>query len=307
MHVGPDDIVTPMGEEAELPADMQDLYGRKCRYQNQGTFWEHSSLFDVQSVLGDSILRDYFVFCVDRHPEDKVLSCFFFLKSRDATVRTVDDFVAVRRTFQSNFFRYSLGGVSQADTVIRYEALDEDLGRVCERLNLPYTGQLAFQSKSGIRDRKKQIGDMFSESQILDLWRHHALENQQLNYRDPAAFDPSGAYARRQAALLLSWEDRPEDALHAIQQAIDLEPDEASFYGFQSWLLRSAGQYDAAEAAIKQALDLDDKDPRHHLALAQLAFRRKDFALAVRSAEQVKALGGETDQNRKILTRILTR
>ena len=306
LHVGPDDIVTPMGKEGLLSTHMQNLFGRKYRFQNEGGFWEHSSLFDIQKTLGDQIIEDYFVFCVDRHPEDKALSSFFFLKSRDETVKTVDDFIAARKTFQSNFFRYSIGGVSRADQIIRFENLDEGLGEICERLNLPFTGELQFQTKAGIRDQSKQIGDIFNEAQILDLWRHHALENQQLGYRDPSEFDPTGAYARRQAALLLSWEGRQDQALAAIADAIDLDPNEAPLCAFQCRLLRAAGRYEEAEAVITRALSLDDREPRYHLALAQLAFRRKDLALAKRSAEQVKRLGGETDQNRGILTRILT-
>jgi len=306
LHVGPDDIVTPMGEEGSLPEELQKTYGRTTRFQNQGDFWEHSSLVDVERSLGPQIIDDYFVFCVDRHPEDKALSCFFFLKSRDPTIKTVQDFVAARRTYQSNFFRYSLGGVSRADRILRFETLDEDLGEICDRLKLPFDGQLQFQAKAGIRDRSKQIEDIFSESEILDLWRHHALENQQLEYRDPAEFDPAGAYARRQAALLLSWEERQDEALDAIGDAIELDPGEAPLYGFQCRLLRAAGRYKDAEEAISKALELDDNEPRYHLALAQLAFRRKDLPLAVHSAHQVKLLGGETDQNRGILTRILS-
>jgi len=307
LHVGPDDILTPIGEEGPLSAELQATYGRPTRFQNQGDFWDHASLLDVQRSLGPQIIDEYFVFCVDRHPEDKALSCFFFLKNRDATIKTVEDFVAARRTYQSNFFRYSLGGVSRADQIIRFETLDEDLGQICERLKLPYDGQLQFQANAGIRDRSKRIEDIFTEDQIMDLWRHHALENQHLGYRDPSEFDPKGAYARRQAALLLSWEDRDEEALAAMGEAISLDPNEAPLYGFQCRLLRAAGRYIEAEEAISKALALDEDEPRYHLALAQLAFRRKDLPLAVKSAQQVKLLGGETDQNRGILTRILSR
>lgn len=66
---------------------------------------------------------------------------------------------------------------------------------------------------------------------------------------------PFAHYAR---ANLLRHLQRPEDALHAAQRAVELDPDDADYHVLSAEILAEMGLWERAHAAVRRALVIDD-------------------------------------------------
>lgn len=103
-------------------------------------FKAHSTAKDVKRILGDEIWDDYFVFANVRNPFDAVVSAFFDQKPYFSDGLTFEDWwfnYFNRQDFIWNVIQ--VDGHSGLDDVVRYESLEVDLQRICERLNIDFT------------------------------------------------------------------------------------------------------------------------------------------------------------------------
>ncbi len=123
------------------------------RARNFGDFYNHVSASEVKAAVPDEIWRNYFKFCVERNPWDKVLSLHRMLRHRSGMDIPFDEFLSGKNDafkLALNYPRYTdrAGDRLIVDRVLRYERLDEELGDVFGMLGVPYNGTLDVHAKS---------------------------------------------------------------------------------------------------------------------------------------------------------------
>ena len=90
----------------------------------------HDTIENVQKCLDPIVFQNYFKFCIERDPFEKVLSSYFFvLKKKFNTKNRNLKFILFMKpyymqksnfTFFTNYFRYSSNGKVLVDKILRF-------------------------------------------------------------------------------------------------------------------------------------------------------------------------------------------
>ena len=168
-----------------------------------GERWtNHMSAAKIREQLGEEVWDGYFKFCVVRNPFDKCISAFeHFGKGREANRRSLRNlFHRLRMTpEQLRFYdyvrtsppvdrdKYVLDGEFCLDDVIRFESLQSDVQRICEKLSLPYDAARLPKFKSGIRRPEATPERLFTPPARRVVEETYAYELKQFGYEFPAA------------------------------------------------------------------------------------------------------------------------
>jgi hypothetical protein len=180
---GAQDIVSPVKppEPGHVPRNYRGLFNPWPEIRASGgrrTFRTLSQLVRRRRFLGllpAYVLRSrlpretwdgYFKFCVERNPWDKVVSGFHFQAQERGMRLSFEEFLASRRLFGLSDFRMytdPTDGRPIVDRILRFEALDRELGEVLERLGLPWNGALGVRAKSGFRRDRRPYAELYDE------------------------------------------------------------------------------------------------------------------------------------------------
>jgi hypothetical protein len=182
-HCGPNDIVTPVRPPVEghmprncgglvfLAADVfkkpfgpfSDLLQGFTRRKK---FYSHMPAWRIQKRVAPDVWNNYFKFCIERNPWDKVLSHFHMRAARQGGSLTFDEYLAIGK-LPINYVRYT--DVSRkriiVDRVVRYENLMTELAEVFAQLNVPFEGTLGATAKSEYRTDRTPYQSVYNERQ----------------------------------------------------------------------------------------------------------------------------------------------
>ena len=149
-HCGADDIVTPIAppvddhqprnyygvinpipEILQRPGKIFDAL--KHSITSREKFYNHMPARDIRNRVPADVWNDYFKFCVERNPWDKVLSHYYMHAAREGGSLSLDEYLA-RGRFPINYFRYTDRSATKliVDRVLRYENLLAELGHQVE-------------------------------------------------------------------------------------------------------------------------------------------------------------------------------
>jgi hypothetical protein len=170
---GPDDIITPIRHEDEreraalgykgpqnylLPRSqytLRDWYrflsrGKKARFYN------HISGKEVLGRIGPRVWNDYYKFCFERNPWDRVISDYYWHYKEEPRPSMTDfiDSGLPSKLRTRGYDIYTIGGKVSVDRVCLYERLTEELDEVAERLGLPERLSLPRAKGSARKDRR---------------------------------------------------------------------------------------------------------------------------------------------------------
>lgn len=133
--VGPQHYLRPMTRYT--PVDWLRLLVKRKR---AALFYNHIPARVACKRLPDEVWQNYFKFCVERNPWDKVVSAYYGQVKRGASY-TLTEFIHSPRLEQfaraGGFDLYAIGGQIAMDKVYRYEALPEAMEDLAARLSLP--------------------------------------------------------------------------------------------------------------------------------------------------------------------------
>lgn len=124
----------------ETEAGVVSGRGNRSRHEKWGA---HMGASAVKAQLSDEVWNTYLKICNVRNPWDKTVSFFHMHhpdvkgESKDAIVETFRDWLVGARNLGEDLHIYAIDGQPVIDEFIHYETLEEDYGRVCERLGVP--------------------------------------------------------------------------------------------------------------------------------------------------------------------------
>jgi len=161
---GPEDILTPISPQVE-----------PHRPRNHDGFFNHMPAHEIRECVGHSVWNDYFKFCVERNPWDKVLSYYHMMNHRQNDTLAFDQFL--RGTdFPINYPKYTEpldSGRIIVDRVLRYESLNAELTEVFGQLGIPFAGSLGVNAKSEYRTDRRPYREVYLPQQaerVRDLF-----------------------------------------------------------------------------------------------------------------------------------------
>jgi hypothetical protein len=146
-------------------------------------YYDHMSAAEIRRAMGERIWSDYFTFCFERNPFDKVIS-YYFWRYRDAELApTLSDFVqSGEANAMSSFDLYAIDGQIAVDRVFRYEDLDAEFARVVARIGVGGVPKLV-RTKSHYRTERRPYGDLLSGDDRRWIEGAFAREIRHFGYR----------------------------------------------------------------------------------------------------------------------------
>jgi hypothetical protein len=193
-HCGPSDVLTPIEPSVEghqprnylgLINPIPEILERPGKIfsalrhsiTSREKFYRHMPALDIRTRVPFDVWNNYFKFCVERNPWDKVLSHYYMHAAREGGSISLDEYLA-RGRFPINFFRYTdrAGKKIIVDRILRYENLLTDLGEVFSQLEIPFEGALGVQAKSEYRTDRRPYQQVFSDEQRKLVERAFAKE-----------------------------------------------------------------------------------------------------------------------------------
>lgn len=155
-----------------------DWYRRIFQGRHKRRFYNHIPAKKLQKRIDPDIWNDYFKFCIERNPWDRVISQYFWRYKQvpEDQRPTMDEFLDsthVRSLRRKGWFLYTINGEVQVDRILRYEHLAEDLESVRQRLGLPGPVELPS-TKSTWRSDRRHYRDVLTNGQrdrIAEMFR----------------------------------------------------------------------------------------------------------------------------------------
>jgi hypothetical protein len=189
---GPDDIITPISPEDEetrrklgypgcqnylLPISSYGIYDAASWLfrRKRKHFYNHISAKEVKAFIGDQVWEEYFKFCIERNPWDRVISLYYW-HCRSEPRPTISEFI--RSTVplilkKRGYELYTIDDKIAVDKVCLYENLSDELEAVRGHIGIPEKLELP-RAKSQSRKDKRSYRDILGEEErmkIAELFR----------------------------------------------------------------------------------------------------------------------------------------
>lgn len=185
------DIVTPISKDDEeirralryqTPTNYSiplKKYNRKelldfIIFGNRKSFYNHMSCEEIKQNIGGKIFNDYYKFCFERNPFDKVISLFYHQggyskwKSIEAFIK--DGGLKIIKGYD----QYTINNVIAVDDVFKFEQIEEALKIITHKLNLKTELSLPkVKAKSQFRNDKRHYNEVLTDTErrlIETIW-----------------------------------------------------------------------------------------------------------------------------------------
>ncbi|TWT57516.1 Sulfotransferase family protein [Thalassoglobus neptunius] len=179
---GPDDIITPISpvdeqKRTELgyrgPQNYQapiSQYGVKdalklmTKGKQKTKFYNHMSAREVIDFVGQDIWDQYFTFCFERNPWDRIVSLYYW-RNKTEPRPTISEFIESpdpQMLKNRGINLYTIDGEVVVDRVCKFENLADDLEEIRKQVGIPEPLELP-NAKSGHRKDKRSYCEILSD------------------------------------------------------------------------------------------------------------------------------------------------
>ncbi len=164
-------------------------WSRYIRKGKRKTYSGHASAKDIKRVVDKKIWNEYFKFCFERNPWDRVISLYYFSLPRwqrnGKPELSISEFInsrEIRSLKKWGFNNYTIRGNIVVDKVCLYEKLDEELKMVCERLGIQEKLELP-RAKGNYRADRRHYREILSDEDREAVARMFVDEIALFNYK----------------------------------------------------------------------------------------------------------------------------
>lgn len=146
------------------------------RLQGKFTKWQsHKKAKQIKNDLGEKKFNEYLKFCVIRNPYDKMVSQYFYQKSK----LSFKNFVKENNV--NNLKIHSIEKKSVCDYFIRYENLEQDIITLCHKLNIPKINIIQLPNHKTSKGRK-HYSHYYDEETKKIVYESHKKEFELFGY-----------------------------------------------------------------------------------------------------------------------------
>ena len=126
-------------------------------------YYNHMPASEIKSYVSSQIWNDYFKFCIERNPFDKIVSHYYWAGG-DPKFGTIEQYLDEEGYRELKGHKmYTIKDQIAVDQIIRYENLQEELERIQKKLKLPSSLQLpSYKAKSNTRIDKSPYQEKIS-------------------------------------------------------------------------------------------------------------------------------------------------
>lgn len=183
-HCGPDDIITPIGDDDEEikrelgypgPQNYTGVVDRgliggflhKFSKKQKEKFYNHMPAREIKPRIEPEVWRDYYKFCVERNPWDRVVSLYYWRTRDKKNPPSIAEYVASKAPNslkRKGRGLYTIGGEIVVDKVCLFENLTEDLEEVRKLVGIPEPLELP-RAKSKFRPTQKSYQEALGEKE----------------------------------------------------------------------------------------------------------------------------------------------
>ncbi len=148
-----------------------------CEFNGSG-FFDHCPAAMVREWMGFTLWNNFYSFCVERDPWEKVLSLYSMQKSRGRKDAENFDAWLEQKIFPLNYPIYTASNDPNkiiVNRVIRYENLDYELAEVFFDLGIPFGNSLGVNAKGNYRTDRRPAREILTPNQynfIGDAFAH---------------------------------------------------------------------------------------------------------------------------------------
>ena len=181
---GPKDVITPISlEDEEIRKELgyrgpqnylsppwgytyKDIAAFLKNGRRAHRFYNHISASEVKAHVGQQLWDDYFKFCVERNPWDRLVSLYYW-KHKAKPLPTFSEFIASDYPLilkRRGFELYTIDGHIAVNKICRFENISEELETIRSQLGIPGNLDLPH-AKSRFRKNRKSYHDHFSEEE----------------------------------------------------------------------------------------------------------------------------------------------
>ena len=183
-YCGPDDVITPISSVDEKLRkelgfrgpqnnslsliwnysfrDFKILFRRrKCKLR----FFNHMSAREVRKEVGAQIWDEYYKFCFERNPWDRLISLYYWWYKSKQHPPPISEFIESEKPLilkKRGYDLYTINGLIAVDRVCLFENKEEELEAIKNRLHLPEKIELLY-TKSQHRKDKRSYRDILNE------------------------------------------------------------------------------------------------------------------------------------------------
>ncbi len=145
------------------------------------SFYNHMSASEVKALVGEDVWSNYYKFCIERNPYDKLASHYYWVNRKEPRPAFAEYFNSKKPKILKTrgIDLYTIDGEVVLDKICKYENLKDELEEVRTRLGIPCELELPM-AKSGFK--KKPYKELIGEQEKKKIVHMFEKELQLFNY-----------------------------------------------------------------------------------------------------------------------------
>jgi hypothetical protein len=100
-------------------------------------YYNHMPAWLIRAKVGRRVWRDYYRFCCERNPWDKMVSLYSWRMREEDVAQPFEEWLMAQTTVGSDWSLYTLDGRIAVDAVVQFDQLGQDLAGISDRLGAP--------------------------------------------------------------------------------------------------------------------------------------------------------------------------
>ncbi len=210
----------------------------------------------------------------------------------DGAIATANEAIKLYPKDANNYYRLSQIYTQQWRLIESLEqlnkavALSKDEPRLYRSMaNIyKYQGKLSdaiVEQKKAVELSKDKPFELIELATLYELHRESSPAIEAL--KEALKLSPANSIAHQKVIQLLKKENRTDELIVEFKRQIEAQPKVSGLRLALADELRIAGKTDEAIEQLKEAANLDQKDPRSHRAIARIELDRKNYSAAAKS------------------------
>ncbi|MFZ2630040.1 MAG: sulfotransferase family 2 domain-containing protein [Desulfosalsimonadaceae bacterium] len=179
----------PQNWEAPFTAyRFRDIFRMIQRQKKKARFYHHMSAAEIRSLLDESVWKNYYKFCFERNPWDRMIS-FYYWRHKSGPRPPMSEFIDSNDPELLHKYGYRLYTINDevvVDRLCRFENLESELAEVGRKLGFP-ENPLLPRAKTYFRKDRRHYRDILTPEDRGKIARLFEREIRLMKYQ----FDPS--------------------------------------------------------------------------------------------------------------------